>query len=914
MRKAIREGLAVAGGAVVLAFLLALLTADVADEPALAAPVNLEPSNWLGWTGAAISSWSFHWFGLCGSIVLALVAFAAATRPLVVPDRPDAPRFGPGGLVAAIAFVLAVATLERVMVGDPIGEVSPSFPTGRLPGGIWGTFLGGVLLRAADSTLAVGLASVSVLASGLLAVDAVRPNAVAVASTTIYDPDVEGELAEAEAAAVEAAVEAARTPDPLPDPEPDSVLVPAPEPVPFVDLEDPEPDRERAAPIEIVLPSDARAAAKRADEAPVETKAAARPSSGIDEAPASASDAGASVDAAARTERVAEPIPEPVHLGPDRGAASDEEPEPDAVVPELEADEMSEAEVDEMPEPEPVAEEPEPAPAPKTSRRSASVTGKAELILPSAGLLEAAAEDGGPSRSERAMLEARGRRIERTLEQFNIKAEIRQIRRGPNITLYALELGGGVRVRAIENLLPNVAVSLQCPGGIRLQAPIPGTSWIGLEVPNERQDVVRIRELLESEAYREKKMTIPLLLGRDASGNALIADLAKMPHLLIAGTTGSGKSVCVGTIILSILLARSPKDVRLILIDPKQVELAPFRKVPHLMSPVVTEMRRAGAVLDWAVNEMEKRYSILARAGVRQISEYNAQKPERLADRLDVSVDDLDDEAGRNPSHMPWIVVIIDELADLMQVARKEVEVSIQRLAQKSRAVGIHVIVATQRPSVDVITGIIKGNLPARIAFQVASKIDSRTILDQNGAESLLGEGDMLFLPNGSPQPVRAKGTYVSDAEVDGVCAFLAKQARPRFSEELIRWEVKDAKKPGGGGRGRGAAGGDWDDEDDAPDRGGRMAGYGSASREDIDPEPPAARDALYDDAVRVVLAEQRGSVSLLQRKLEIGYGRASRLIDMMSEDGVVGTHKGSKARKVVLTLEQWEARRATSR
>ena len=454
--------------------------------------------------------------------------------------------------------------------------------------------------------------------------------------------------------------------------------------------------------------------------------------------------------------------------------------------------------------------------------------------------------------------------LKNTLVQFNVNAEVVEIERGPVIAMYELELAPGTKVGKVVSLSDDLAIALKAPS-VRVVAPLPGKSSIGLEVPNTKRKTVMLRELLETSDDIRKKMAIPLLIGKDAAGNPLISDLASMPHLLIAGTTGSGKSVCLNSIILSILFLRHPTDVQLLLVDPKMVEFSLFRKIPHLISPVVTDMKKAAAVLEWAVNKMEERYALLASVGVKHINAYNRLGTSEIRKRLnpegDLNLDDVQ-------FHLPHIVVVVDELADLMMVASKEVEASVIRLSQKSRAVGIHLILATQRPSVDVITGLIKSNLSSRISFYVASKVDSRTILDQNGAEKLLGSGDMLFLPPGTSKLVRAQGSYVSDEEVKNVVEYLRKSAAPNFNSELKSWK-------------------------------------GTSERENI------AKDNLYNEAVRIVLETQRGSVSLLQRRLEIGYSRAAKLIDLMAEDGIVGEYKGSQAREVFLTLEEWDAQMA---
>ncbi|MFO0794223.1 MAG: DNA translocase FtsK 4TM domain-containing protein [Candidatus Brocadiaceae bacterium] len=482
--------------------------------------------------------------------------------------------------------------------------------------------------------------------------------------------------------------------------------------------------------------------------------------------------------------------------------------------------------------------------------------------LPPFGLLEKPANE--QQADDWNHITQRAQVLKNTLEQFNVKSEVVEIERGPVITMYELELAPGTKVGKVAGLSDDLAIALKAPS-VRVVAPLPGKSSIGLEVPNTQRKTVLYRELLEVSEDARKKMSIPLLIGKDVAGNPVISDLASMPHLLIAGTTGSGKSVCLNSIILSILYLRHPGDVQLLLVDPKMVEFSLFREIPHLISPVVTDMKKAAAVLEWAVNKMEERYALLASVGVKHINGYNKLGISEIRNRLNPDGEaDIDDV----PLHLPHIVIVVDELADLMMIASKEVESSVIRLSQKSRAVGIHLILATQRPSVDVITGLIKSNLPSRISFYVASKVDSRTILDQNGAEKLLGSGDMLFSPPGTSKLVRVQGAYVSDEELKKVVEYLRKRAAPQFNPELKSWKG-------------------------ALDKGGNES------------------DNLYHDAIRIILETQRGSVSLLQRRLEIGYSRAAKLIDLMAEDGIVGQYKGSQAREVFLTLEEWEAQMA---
>jgi len=393
-------------------------------------------------------------------------------------------------------------------------------------------------------------------------------------------------------------------------------------------------------------------------------------------------------------------------------------------------------------------------------------------------------------------------------------------------------------------------------------APIPGKNTIGIEVPNIEKERVRLKELMTMTGRKARDMALPLYIGKNASGSALVGDLAVMPHLLIAGTTGSGKSVCINAIITSLLMTQRPDWCKLILVDPKMVEMAHFKEVPHLMCPIVTDLKRAESILDWAVTKMDERYEQLNEAGVRNIAAFNALDKEAIYERLQPSTEE---ERNQIPTHMPHVVIVIDELADLMMTSAKEVEHYLSRLAQKSRAVGIHIVVATQRPEAKVVTGLIKSNLPCRIAFRVASRLDSRIVLDQNGAEVLMGQGDMLFLPPGSAKLIRAQGTYLEEHELHEVIDFLKETAQPEFHPELIR-----------------------------------MHGSKATST--------AERDPLFDQAVRIILETGRGSVSLLQRRLTIGYSRASRLIDEMAEAGIVGVYKGSQAREVNMTVEEWEA------
>ncbi len=485
----------------------------------------------------------------------------------------------------------------------------------------------------------------------------------------------------------------------------------------------------------------------------------------------------------------------------------------------------------------------------------------AEYEVPSNQLLERRAMID--FESQESEVRQKARILEKTFKEFGFNVKVVDIETGPVIAQYEIELEAGLRLSKIASLSDDIAIALRVPS-VRIVAPIPGKNSVGIEVPNGEQQLVRMREVIEDSNDKAGKMAIPIYLGKDVSGNSIAVDLCKMPHLLIAGRTGSGKSVCLHTIVSSILMARRPDEVRLLMIDPKMVELSVYGKLPHLMHPVVTDMKKAEAILAWAVEKMEERYHLLAQTGVRHISSFNELGEEQIRERLGTKIAKMEEV----PTHMPYIVIVADELADLMMTAGKDVEQHIIRLAQKSRAVGIHLVLATQKPTVDVITGLIKSNLPARLAFQVASRTDSRVVLDEMGAEKLLGNGDMLFLWPGTSTLVRGQGTFLSDNEIERVveqCTLVEQ----KFEHELVSLKV--------------------DQEGE------------------IDAEAIRKRDDLYESAIEVVLREGRGSCSLLQRALGIGYGRAARMVDYMAEDGIVGQHNGSSAREILMTMEEWE-------
>ncbi|MEN0109226.1 MAG: DNA translocase FtsK 4TM domain-containing protein [Planctomycetota bacterium] len=468
----------------------------------------------------------------------------------------------------------------------------------------------------------------------------------------------------------------------------------------------------------------------------------------------------------------------------------------------------------------------------------------------------------------------KARVLEKTFQSFNLNVKVVEVETGPVISQYEVELEPGLRLSKITGLADDLAIALRAPS-VRIVAPIPGKNTVGIEAPNDTRQIVRLREVIEETGGQVRRMKIPIYLGKDVAGNPMAVDLAALPHLLIAGRTGTGKSVCLNSIIASILMTRGPDEVRMLMIDPKMVELSGYRKLPHLMHPVVTDMKKAEAILAWSVDKMEERYTLLAKAGVRHVSVYNQLTEDELRERLEAAEGRPLDQAewGMIPKQLPFIVIVADEMADLMMTAGKDVEQHIIRLAQKSRAVGIHLILATQKPTVDVITGLIKSNLPARIAFQVASRTDSRVVLDEMGADKLLGNGDMLFLSPGTSMLLRGQGTFLSDDEITEVVDFVGTEDQ-QFASELMQLKTKEEQEA-----------------DEA-------AGPGKLKN----------RDDLYEAAVDVVVREGRGSVSLLQRCLGIGYGRAARLIDFMAEDQIVGEYNGSQAREVLISPAEWEA------
>jgi S-DNA-T family DNA segregation ATPase FtsK/SpoIIIE len=471
-----------------------------------------------------------------------------------------------------------------------------------------------------------------------------------------------------------------------------------------------------------------------------------------------------------------------------------------------------------------------------SEKESKSIFDPAIYILPSTDILKVP-----PSLNYREVkedIEENIKNLEDTLSDFGVEAKVVSVQKGPVVTMYELQPYPGTKIQKISALADDIALAMKS-SQVRIVAPLVGRGTVGIEVPNERKHFVYLREILEEKTFIDSPSKLTLIIGKDVSGNPVIADLKEMPHLLIAGTTGSGKTVCVNSLISSILFKARPDEVKFILIDPKMVELAHFYGIPHLLHPIISEAKKAFVCLSWAVEEMERRYRLLAEDGARNIDIYN-----------------------KNGARLPYIVIVVDELADLMVVAKESIETAIQRLAQLSRAVGIHLILATQRPSVDVVTGVIKANFPARISFKVSSKVDSRTVLDVMGAEKLLGKGDLLFLKPGAAKLIRVQGSFIDDDDIGALTSFLRKQGGPIYEEAILQAE----------------------------------------KRKSFDVE----KDELFDEAVKVILQARQASASILQRRLRVGYTRAARLLDLMEERGIVGPFCGSKAREILIDPDEF--------
>ncbi|MCR4998514.1 MAG: DNA translocase FtsK [Lachnospiraceae bacterium] len=495
--------------------------------------------------------------------------------------------------------------------------------------------------------------------------------------------------------------------------------------------------------------------------------------------------------------------------------------------------------------------------------------------FPPISLLKQATNKGGGNSKQ--TLQETANKLQQTLKNFGVNVTITDVSCGPAVTRYEMQPEMGVKVSKIVNLADDIKLNLAA-SDIRIEAPIPGKAAVGIEVPNKDVTMVSFRELMESKEFANSKSKIAFSAGRDIGGNVMVADIAKMPHVLIAGTTGSGKSVCINTIIMSILYKAHPDDVKFIMIDPKVVELSVYNGIPHLLCPVVTDPKKAAGALNWAVKEMTDRYQKFADAGVRDMKGYNEKIHNGVITVSDANGNSVDVATAK----MPQIVVIVDELADLMMVASNEVEEAICRLAQLARAAGIHLVIATQRPSVDVITGLIKANMPSRIAFAVSSAVDSRTILDMGGAEKLLGKGDMLYYPQGFTKPLRVQGAFVSDNEVSAVVDFIKKNNQP--SDEAKEHASKvtseiEAMPSGGGGTSIGGGEGGFDND----------------------------RDSYFEASARLIVDKEKASIGMLQRNFKIGFNRAARIMDQLEEFGVVGPEEGTKPRKVLLTTPQLE-------
>lgn len=488
-----------------------------------------------------------------------------------------------------------------------------------------------------------------------------------------------------------------------------------------------------------------------------------------------------------------------------------------------------------------------------------------KYVYPPIDLLKAGT--GKKSANTERQLRETANKLQQTLKTFGVNVTVTNISCGPAVTRYEIQPEMGVKVSKIVGLADDIKLNLAA-ADIRIEAPIPGKAAVGIEVPNKENVMVAFRDLIDSKEFKESKSKISFAVGKDISGKTKVADIAKMPHLLIAGATGSGKSVCINTIIMSILYKADPNEVKLLMIDPKVVELSVYNGIPHLMIPVVTDPKKAAGALNWAVAEMTERYEKFAEANVREINGYNAK-----VDSIEVP------EGQERPQKMPQIVIIVDELADLMMVASNDVEQAICRLAQLARAAGIHLVIATQRPSVNVITGLIKANMPSRIAFAVTSGVDSRTILDMNGAEKLLGKGDMLFDPQGSPKPVRVQGAFVSDEEVSAVVEFITQNNAPAQYSDHVQKKMEDLQSSGSSGS---VAISDNDGADDG-------------------------KDSYFSEAAEIIVDKEKASIGMLQRYLKVGFNRAARIMDQLEEAGIVGPEEGTKPRKVLMTKEEYE-------
>lgn len=795
---------------------VALLSFDIADAPSASVwPEPQRPNNWCGIAGASVAYWTFYYLGLGAYLLLALLTGAAIAlfRRVAMNDlwlrAVGLTLVCAGGSAAAALFLPATDRYPMSGPGGVLGAVTADFLILALqtPGAVimlvCSIFVGLMLvadeavIRVARWTLGISQRSAPILVRGGGAAIASAGAAVAASVSTVSN-----RIAAARSWKVSGRPPANGA-TAAPSPSRAGVIARSPASAPT-------PDDDHESELEIAPP--ARPVARPAP-----------PPRDFD-----LDDEDAADDALAEAQ---------AHGGPSGGNGA--LPSSAAPITAIRVTPMK-ASVEAPPR------KVDPLPSPPQS----------QYELPPMSLLEEA--DPINREAIESLCREKALILKQTLTEFKLDVDVVAIETGPVVTVFELRLAPGIKVRQIVSLSNDMARALKAPA-VRVVAPMPGKNTIGIEVPNLDKEKVRIKDVMR--AAMGRGYALPLFLGKDASGQPLISDLTKMPHLLIAGTTGSGKSVCVSSIIMSFLLTRTPGEVQMVLVDPKVVELAMFKDIPHLMCPIVTEMSKAEGILDWATNKMDERYALLAEAGVKDIRAYNKLGEAGIRERMQIPPEE---ELRGVPVFLPYIVIVIDELADMMMTAAKEVEFYLCRLAQKSRAVGIHLIVSTQRPQANVVTGLIKANLPCRIAFRVSSRLDSRIVLDQNGGEVLMGQGDMLFLPPGSAKLVRAQGTYIADDELRGIVKHCRGQGHPNFHPELVRSPKGDA-----------AAG---------------------------------ERDELFDQAVDIILETGRGSVSLLQRRLTIGYGRASRLIDQMAVSGIVGEYKGSQAREIAVTKEEWQA------
>jgi S-DNA-T family DNA segregation ATPase FtsK/SpoIIIE len=844
---------------VAILLLVAVLSFDRHDIAAVSTPPNRPEHNWVGPLGARMAYWSFLLFGISGymlPVLVAFVGFGCFFESLAYMKR----RW-PWGAILLISLMglLHLADLPHMKDSGSLFTKARIAIGAPSLGGLVGQTLydfGFKLLGPIGAAIVyVGLDLISLLfltnfqlGEWLRGVWARKP---AEGQATREERALESRARDLEKKKKQLEEEVAKSGlgadlQPVPEPTVRDLSVPQPKGGKSRKAAAPEPVKEPAPADEgEVIPAREVAAATTADILGKKSPAEAKPSEVSTAEPASATQAS---------------VPE---------AIAEQKPDPAAPIPI------------------PVKAKPAPKkPKPITVAATPMI---GNYQLPSFEFLQHPDPTLKPTESKEELM-ANARLMQQTLEQFDIEVSLGDITKGPTITRYELHPAPGVKLEKITALSNNIAAALKAER-IHILAPVPGKSSVGVEVPNIVKTKVIIRDLLESEEWRNTKAKIPLALGKDVYGNPIVTDLAEMPHLLIAGSTGSGKSVCINAIISSLLYRFSPDQLRFVMIDPKVVELQHYNLLPHLVVPVVTDPKKVILALRWVVNEMEKRYQIFARVGVRNIGSFNSrpknkpipqrelelplmakkEKVEPGAEGFAVEVDEEivvpRDEDIVIPEKLSYIVVIIDELADLMLVAPADVEMAIARITQMARAAGIHCIVATQRPSVDVITGVIKANIPARIAFQVAAKVDSRTILDAMGADKLLGKGDMLYLPPGSAKLIRAQGALITDAEIQSVVDFIARQGKPSYEVEIHQQLSKPASS--------------FEEE------GG------------IDED-----EEIIQQCIEVIRSEQKASVSLLQRRLRLGYGRAARIMDELENRGIVGPSKGAEPRDILIDLD----------